>query len=60
MKQPKQLPTKYQIIDRMLYNLGMDIIDKERFWREMTDYGYTQADIDWWCEQYYAANPPSK
>ena len=47
-------PTKYEIIDRLLFNFGSNQIDSDRFWREMNTHRYGQADIDWWCREYYA------
>ena len=54
MRKPikKPPPTKYEKIGVLLGNFGNNRIDQDRFWREMKANGYTQDDIDWWCDQY--------
>jgi hypothetical protein len=51
-RKKKVPPTKYEILDRLLFNFGNNVIDAERFWREMKTHGYGQDDIDWWCREY--------
>ena len=53
-RKKKTPPTKYEIIDRLLFNYGNNIIDEDRFWREMKTHRYIDADIDWWCRENYA------
>jgi len=50
-KKPKPPLTKYEKITLLLGNFGNNLIDRDRFWREMDSQGYGQDDIDWWCRE---------
>jgi hypothetical protein len=51
MKKPKQ--SQYEFLSDLLGAFGRDVITREQFWSQMKARGYTQADIDQWCERYY-------
>ena len=50
MKKPQ---TKYEFLSDLLGAFGRDTITREVFWAQMKQRGYTQDDIDQWCERYY-------
>jgi hypothetical protein len=57
MKRPKKkLPAeeKYDRLNHLLYQYGVDAIDGPTFWGQMKQHGYGQDDIDAWCIEYYA------
>jgi hypothetical protein len=57
MKRPKKkLPAeeKYDRLNDLLYQFGMNNIDHATFWGQMKQHGYGQDDIDAWCTEYYA------
>ena len=49
----KKKPTKYDYIGELLRNLGLGLIDVDRFWRDMERQQFTNADVDKWCAEYY-------
>jgi hypothetical protein len=51
MKRPTQ--TKYQWLGDLLGAFGRDAITREHFWVQMKARGYTQDDIDRWCDEYH-------
>jgi hypothetical protein len=50
----KDAEKKYETLNNLLLQYGLNNITKEVFWGQMNQHGYTQADIDTWCEIYYA------
>ena len=44
---------KYEFLSDLLGAFGRDTITREVFWAQMKQRGYTQDDIDQWCERYY-------
>ena len=51
MKKPKQ--TKYELLGYLLGEFGSDRITRDQFWGQMKQLGYTQDDIDKWCDEFY-------
>ena len=51
MKKPKQ--TKYQLLSYLLGEFGLGRITRDQFWGQMKQLGYTQDDIDKWCDEFY-------
>jgi len=45
--------TKYESLSYLLGQYGSNQMDDTTFWREMNARGYTQDDIDRWCDEYY-------
>jgi hypothetical protein len=45
--------TKYEYIGELLRNLGLGLIDLERFWHGMEAQRFTHDDIDKWCAEYH-------
>jgi hypothetical protein len=48
--------TKYDTLHYLLGQFGDDRMTRAEFWKEMNARGYTQDDIDSWCEQYHELN----
>jgi hypothetical protein len=46
-------PTKYELMSDLLGAFGDNRITRDQFWGQMKERGYTQEDIDQWCEQYH-------
>ena len=45
--------TKFEKLGYLLGQYGSDKIDMDTFWRQMQNLGYTQDDIDRWCEEFH-------
>jgi hypothetical protein len=45
--------TQYETLGYLLGEFGSDRITRDQFWGQMKQLGYTQGDIDNWCERYY-------
>ena len=43
--------TKYEFLSKLLGDSGSHKITSEQFWAQMNKHGYTQFDIDHWCEE---------
>lgn len=50
-KQKKR--TKYEYIGELLRNLGLGLIDIDRFWRDMAKQRLTDEDVEKWCVEYH-------
>ena len=45
--------TKYESLGYLLGEFGSDRITRDQFWGQMKQLGYTQDDIDKWCDEFY-------
>jgi hypothetical protein len=48
--------TRSRHLGYLLGQFGDDRIDHVTFWRLMNQHGYTQADIDAWCDAFHASS----
>ena len=52
MATARKKPSKYEQLNDLLRRYGMNQLNDRQFWDLMMARGYTQRDIDWWCEEY--------
>jgi hypothetical protein len=45
--------TKVEALAYLLGAFGSGAITREQFWGQMKERGYTQIDIDNWCDRYH-------
>ena len=49
----KDAEKKYETMNYLLYQFGVNNLTKEQFWGQMKQRGWDQPDIDAWCVEYY-------
>lgn len=52
-KKAKDAEKKYETMNYLLYQFGVNNLTKEQFWGQMKQHGWDQPDIDAWCVEYY-------